>query len=60
MVDAGHRAYALVLSEGLQRALELVKEAIGIFYGDSAGGDSAFRYYAGVIWVEPLKADGSS
>jgi DNA gyrase inhibitor GyrI len=34
------------------------KEAIGIFYGDSAGGDSAFRYYAGVIWVEPLKADG--
>jgi len=34
------------------------KEAIGIFYGDSAGGDGAFRYYAGVIWDEPLKADG--
>ena len=34
------------------------KEAIGIFYGDSAGGDSAFRYYAGVIWDEPLEADG--
>ena len=34
------------------------REAIGIFYGDSEGGDNAFRYYAGVIWDEPLKADG--
>src|SRR5260370_33523383 len=34
------------------------REAIGIFYGDSDGGDNAFRYYAGVIWDEPLKADG--
>jgi AraC family transcriptional regulator len=34
------------------------REAIGIYYGDSAGGDSAFRYYAGVIWDESLKADG--
>ena len=48
------------------------REAIGIFYGDSeeisrgpvegsgwgGGGDNAFRYYAGVIWDEPLQADG--
>ena len=49
------------------------KEAIGAFYGDgegvcldregyamleNEGNDNAFRYYAGVIWDEPLKADG--
>ena len=49
------------------------KEAIGVFYGDGEGvgldregyamlekegSDNAFRYYAGVIWDEPLKADG--
>ncbi|HTR47866.1 MAG TPA: AraC family transcriptional regulator [Verrucomicrobiae bacterium] len=48
------------------------REAIGIFYGDSegisrgpvegsgwgGGGDNAFRYYAGVVWDEPLEADG--
>ena len=35
------------------------KEAMGIFFdGDGEGGDNAFRYYAGVIRDEPLKADG--
>src|SRR5260370_3428363 len=34
------------------------REAIGIFYGDSEGGDTAVRSYAAGIWDEPLTADG--
>lgn len=32
------------------------KEAVGICYGDEKSGDDDFRYYAGIIWDEPVKA----
>jgi AraC family transcriptional regulator len=31
------------------------KEAMGLFYGDYKGGDEAFRYYAGIVWDEPVR-----
>jgi AraC family transcriptional regulator len=32
------------------------KEAVGIFYGDDQGGDEKFRYFAGVILKQTMKA----
>jgi AraC family transcriptional regulator len=34
------------------------KDAIGVCYGDEKSGDNNFRYYAGIIWNEPVKASG--
>ena len=28
---------------------------MGIFYGDYKGGDDAFRYYAGIVWDQPVR-----
>lgn len=32
-------------------------EAMGICYGDGEVGDAGFRYYAAIVWDEPIEAD---
>jgi len=49
-------AYSRLWSWQLQCGIAgKTKEAIGICYGDEQGDDGAFRYYAGVIWEEPVE-----
>jgi AraC family transcriptional regulator len=50
------KAYARLWTWQLLRGIAgRTKEAIGICYGDEKGDDGEFRYYAGIIWEQPVE-----